>query len=310
MASKKNSKTSKTAHVLTLLSGGAPSEERPESPPQDQADTQAAPAPVSSAPEPEPRRPLTPPILEVSRANSEALSSTIQDALENALAEDLLAEMPSVPAEEPAPVEEPAPMEEPVSVEEPVPAEEPVPVEEPAPAEEPAPVEEPVPAEEPVPVEEPAPLPAGQLIDGGKSINVMETLVDEKMARYVQMFGLCRCPRCLADVKALALTNLPAKYVVLPAFAEKTLVDEKMARYVQMFGLCRCPRCLADVKALALTNLPAKYVVLPAFAESPFMEVYRGRYASAVTAQILYACRAVMENPRHTLGENGRPLGL
>ena len=67
MASKKNSKTSKTAHVLTLLSGGAPSEERPESPPQDQADTQAAPAPVSSAPEPEPRRPLTPPILEVSR---------------------------------------------------------------------------------------------------------------------------------------------------------------------------------------------------------------------------------------------------
>lgn len=112
-------------------------------------------------------------------------------------------------------------------------------------------------------MEEPAPLPAGQLIDGGKSINVMETLVDEKMARYVQMFGLCRCPRCLADVKALALTNLPAKYVVLPAFAE-----------------------------------------------SPFMEVYRGRYASAVTAQILYACRAVMENPRHTLGENGRPLGL
>ena len=29
------------------------------------------------------------------------------------------------------------------------------------------------------------------------------------------MFGLCDCARCLADVRALALTRLPPKYVVL-----------------------------------------------------------------------------------------------
>ena len=95
MASRKNSKTSKTAHVLTLLSGGIPPEERQEPSPHDQADTQAAAAPVSNAPEP--RHLLTPPILEVSRANSEALSSTIHDALENALAEELLAECRLLP---------------------------------------------------------------------------------------------------------------------------------------------------------------------------------------------------------------------
>ena len=267
MASKKNSKTSKTAHVLTLLSGGAPTEERPETSAPDQPSAQEAPPPAAA---PEPRSPLTPPILEVTRANSEALSATIQDALESALAEELLAE-----TAEPSPVEASASVEEPALVEEPVPAEEPAPVEVPVPAEEPAPVEESVSAEEPAPVEdpvsvetaasveEPASIPAGQLVDGSKAINVMEVLVDEKMERYVRMFGLCRCPRCLADVKSLALTNLPTKYVVLPAFAE-----------------------------------------------SPYMEVYRGRYASAVTAQILYACRAVMENPRHTLDQDGQPLGL
>ena len=35
-------------------------------------------------------------------------------------------------------------------------------------------------------------------------------LVEEKAERYVKMFGLCPCPRCVADVKALALTRLPA----------------------------------------------------------------------------------------------------
>jgi len=255
MASKKNSKTSKTAHVLTLLSGGAPTEERPETSAPDQPSAQEAPPPAAA---PEPRSPLTPPILEVTRANSEALSATIQDALESALAEELLAE-----TAEPSHVEASASVEEPALVEEPVSAEEPAPVEESVSAEEPAPVEDPVSVETAASVEEPASIPAGQLVDGSKAINVMEVLVDEKMERYVRMFGLCRCPRCLADVKALALTNLPTKYVVLPAFAE-----------------------------------------------SPYMEVYRGRYASAVTAQILYACRAVMENPRHTLDQDGQPLGL
>ena len=46
-------------------------------------------------------------------------------------------------------------------------------------------------------------------------INVMQVLVEEKAPSYAQMFGLCDCERCLEDVKALTLNNLPSKYVVL-----------------------------------------------------------------------------------------------
>ena len=46
-------------------------------------------------------------------------------------------------------------------------------------------------------------------------VNVMQILVSENIDRYVDMFDVCRCSRCMADVQALALTNLPAKYVVM-----------------------------------------------------------------------------------------------
>ena len=46
-------------------------------------------------------------------------------------------------------------------------------------------------------------------------VNVMQILVSENVDRYVDMFQVCRCSRCMADVQALALTNLPAKYVVM-----------------------------------------------------------------------------------------------
>ena len=42
----------------------------------------------------------------------------------------------------------------------------------------------------------------------------MESLVEEKAPRYIRMFGLCPCPRCAADVKALTLTNLQPSYIV------------------------------------------------------------------------------------------------
>lgn len=46
-------------------------------------------------------------------------------------------------------------------------------------------------------------------------INVMQVLVEEKAERYTRLAGLCQCKRCLEDVKALTLNNLPPKYVVL-----------------------------------------------------------------------------------------------
>ena len=44
--------------------------------------------------------------------------------------------------------------------------------------------------------------------------NVMQTLVEDKADKYIKMFGLCNCNRCRIDVVALALSNLPPKYVV------------------------------------------------------------------------------------------------
>ena len=44
--------------------------------------------------------------------------------------------------------------------------------------------------------------------------NVMEALVESKAEKYIDLFGLCPCSRCRTDVVALALTRLPAKYVV------------------------------------------------------------------------------------------------
>ena len=75
-----------------------------------------------------------------------------------------------------------------------------------------APAEEPAPA----PVMPPAPkAPEKPIEEDVTYINVMQTLVEEKALRYIKMFGLCDCKRCQADVKALTLSNLVPKYVVL-----------------------------------------------------------------------------------------------
>ena len=80
------------------------------------------------------------------------------------------------------------------------------------PESEPAPSPKPEPAPAPQPAApEPQPDPEELQI-----INVMEYLVELKAPRYISMFGLCTCPRCIADVKALTLTNLQPSYVVVP----------------------------------------------------------------------------------------------
>lgn len=44
--------------------------------------------------------------------------------------------------------------------------------------------------------------------------NVLEEIVKEKLPEYANKFGVCQCNRCLADITALSLTNLPSKYIV------------------------------------------------------------------------------------------------
>jgi competence protein ComFB len=45
--------------------------------------------------------------------------------------------------------------------------------------------------------------------------NIMEEIVSEVLVNYKQDLQLaCGCERCLDDIKAIALNNLPARYIV------------------------------------------------------------------------------------------------
>ena len=46
-------------------------------------------------------------------------------------------------------------------------------------------------------------------------MNVMQRLVEDKVDKYMKMSKMCTCLRCRTDVVALALSNLPPKYVVM-----------------------------------------------------------------------------------------------
>lgn len=46
--------------------------------------------------------------------------------------------------------------------------------------------------------------------------NVMENIISRTdLKKYMNEYGVCKCSRCCADVKALILTRLPSKYVVV-----------------------------------------------------------------------------------------------
>ena len=241
-ASKKNAKGSKTAHVLNLLTAPGAPKEGPSAagePTAEGAETAAAPS-----------RPLLPPILEVAQANDDNLSQQIQQALEEELADSaepapppqpILEEVPPMAVEQPVAEQTsqtPAPSGGKMSQEDiekmlaaaNAPAQEPAP--EPAPAAPSggkmsqediekmlaaanAPAQEPAP--EPAPVaSKPTPPPPAPAEDEDVSyINIMQVLVEEKAPAYIKKFGLCTCKQCEADVKALTLTNLVPKYVVL-----------------------------------------------------------------------------------------------
>lgn len=63
--------------------------------------------------------------------------------------------------------------------------------------------------------------------------NVMQTLVEDKAGKYIKMFGLCDCNRCRIDVVALALSNLPPKYVV----AKPHELIPRLSMYEQKFSV-------------------------------------------------------------------------
>ena len=276
MSASKESNSSKTAHVMNLLSrtranpaAEAAAQEKAVQPaeaavPPTPAAAAVPPTPAAAAPAPAPApaesapqsTPPTSPII-ASLSSDHAISSQIKDALASSLEE--LAESEPVAETPPAPVVEEVPQPKPVVETPPAPVVEEVPqpksvAEEPA-----APVIEEVPQPEPVVETPPAPVAvdsAAEKPDEEEVIcaNIMEILVERKAETYMELFGLCCCDRCKMDVQALALTELPPKYVVM-----------------------------------AKNELPLR------------LSLYEGRMNTAVTAQILRACKVVLAEPRHKL---------
>lgn len=249
MSASKESNSSKTAHVMNLLSrtranpAAEPAAQEAAAQPAEAAvpptPTVAAPAPAPAPAESAPQSvPPTSPII-ASLSSDHAISSQIKDALASSLEE--LAEAEPVAETPPAPVVEEVPQPEPVAEMPPVPVVEEVPQPEPVAETPSAPI-----AEE----------PAAEKPDEEEVIcaNIMEILVERKAETYMELFGLCCCDRCKMDVQALALTELPAKYVVM-----------------------------------AKNELPLR------------LSLYEGRMNTAVTAQILRACKVVLAEPRHKL---------
>lgn len=73
--------------------------------------------------------------------------------------------------------------------------------------------------------------------------NVLQELVEETSLYYIDNMLQCHCQRCIVDMKALALTNLPSKYVVLEKSKRAAYMSVYAARYekelsVQMMRAC------------------------------------------------------------------------
>ena len=113
-------------------------------------------------------------------------------------------------------------------------------------------------------------------------------------------------PEPVAETPAEPVVEEPAaekpdEEEVICANIMEILVERKAETYMELFGLCCCDRCKMDVQALALTELPAKYVVMGKNELPLRLSLYEGRMNTAITAQILRACKVVLAEPRHKL---------
>ncbi len=62
----------------------------------------------------------------------------------------------------------------------------------------------------------------------------MEHIVKEQVLEYMENFGCCTCSRCIADTMALALTNLPAKYIVVNDNDVSPLLNYYSTKYASL----------------------------------------------------------------------------
>lgn len=268
MATKKGSKSSKTAHVLNVLSGTkqeAPAEE-------DKLTADEPQAREAEQAVPPPRPPVRAPILEMARANDEILSDQIQQLLEEDWEQE---EAPEEATWQGQQMEESQTM----ILDE---------------AEDDSGLKaEEVPSGVKLTVEEREP-----------SKQEPDVLEEEQQTPTVQEEEhlVSTIPEPSSSSKSEAPTpplERSKEDDFCPVNVMQVLVEEKCMRYINMFSMCDCSRCIADVKALALSNLIPKYLVMRRSEVVPMLTVYEGRLNAALTAQLIQACKIVMDNPRH-----------
>ncbi len=307
MASKKdkNSKTTKTAHVLNLITTPAQRQAAAQKQAEAEAEISSAAADAAGAAAPViPSRPLTPPIVEVAHTQDEKIASQIRSALNSELEqlanennaalappETLAAELAKevaaleaelAPAAQAAPEPEPAPAAQAAPEPEPAPAAQAAPEPEPAPAAQAAPEPEPAPAAQAAPEPEPAPAPE-PTPEPAHPAPPLPSLTREQYRPDFR--GPAPTPQSGSD---LLYVNIM-----------QTIVESMAPRYIKRFGVCKCSRCAADVKALTLTNLAPKYAVFHRRDRIPMLTVYENRYGSLIAAQLTKACSIVKINPHH-----------
>ena len=276
-STKGSSNSNKTAHVMNLLrkSNPPPQPAKPEAPPApDAAPTQPAPAPAAPAP-------AVPPILTSLHADAE-VSTQIRDALADELAREADEEPPApvLPAPTPIP-EEPEP--------EPTPQPE-------APAEEPDPQEE-----DPTSADLAFSDIAASLEPQAVSPQVEEAAVEIPEPIPEEVPAAPAPPAKPAPAPAEVPAPEPDPTEAISINVMERLTEERADKYIRLFGLCTCPRCRKDVIALALNHLAPKYVVMSPLDFQIRSDFYAAHYGSEITAQLLWACKTVMDNPRHDL---------
>ena len=67
-------------------------------------------------------------------------------------------------------------------------------------------------------------------------INIMESIVKNSFENRMASFNMCTCEHCKADVMALTLTKLPAKYVVTDAQVSP-LLNYYSSKYYEIINI-------------------------------------------------------------------------
>lgn len=74
-------------------------------------------------------------------------------------------------------------------------------------------------------VSQPEPEPEPVLAPDFVRLNVMESIVNDKIIYYMRQFDVCTCDRCVADTAALTLNGLLPKYIVTTPAAVDPLLS-------------------------------------------------------------------------------------